>query len=310
MFRDPRAAARSGGARRAALTGATPPPGPSPAFARDAFEVGPSNQLAVRAADAVIAEPGTDATTRSSFTGRAAWARRTSLNAIGNELDRPERRRHAARRVRQRAAVHRRADRRAAGRQVERLARALPRGGRPRSSTTCSSWPARSGRRKSSSTSSTRCTPTGKQLVFASDVPPRQLDGLEERLRSRFEGGLVVEMQAPDRALREKLYARYLARRARRGSRPLICRILADRPASERARAHRHRASARRGRRHRGRRRSRSSSRAGSSSPLGAAVPARAGDVRQAADVVLPRRREDRVGAGPTSPAASIEELR
>jgi chromosomal replication initiator protein len=50
----------------------------------------------------------------------------------------------------------------------------------------------------------------GKQLVFASDRQPRQLDGLEERLRSRFEGGLVVEMQAPDRALRKKLYAHYL----------------------------------------------------------------------------------------------------
>jgi chromosomal replication initiator protein len=50
----------------------------------------------------------------------------------------------------------------------------------------------------------------GKQLVFASDRQPRQLDGLEERLRSRFEGGLVVEMQAPDRTLREKLYAHYL----------------------------------------------------------------------------------------------------
>ena len=33
----------------------------------------------------------------------------------------------------------------------------------------------------------------------------------DNRLRSRFEGGLVVEMQSPDRALREKLYARYLA---------------------------------------------------------------------------------------------------
>src|SRR6185436_10165638 len=50
----------------------------------------------------------------------------------------------------------------------------------------------------------------GKQLVFASDRPPRELSGLEERLRSRFEGGLVVAMQSPDRALREKLYARFL----------------------------------------------------------------------------------------------------
>ena len=50
----------------------------------------------------------------------------------------------------------------------------------------------------------------GKQLVIASDRPPRDLSGLEDRLRSRFEGGLVVEMQSPDRALRERLYARYL----------------------------------------------------------------------------------------------------
>jgi chromosomal replication initiator protein len=50
----------------------------------------------------------------------------------------------------------------------------------------------------------------GKQLVLASDRPPRELSGLEDRLRSRFEGGLVVPMQAPDRSLRERLYARYL----------------------------------------------------------------------------------------------------
>jgi chromosomal replication initiator protein len=50
----------------------------------------------------------------------------------------------------------------------------------------------------------------GKQLVIASDRPPRELSGLEERLRSRFEGGLVVQMQSPDRPLRERLFARFL----------------------------------------------------------------------------------------------------
>jgi chromosomal replication initiator protein len=50
----------------------------------------------------------------------------------------------------------------------------------------------------------------GKQLVIVSDRPPRELSGLEDRLRSRFEGGLVVNMQSPDRALRERLYSKFL----------------------------------------------------------------------------------------------------
>jgi chromosomal replication initiator protein len=69
----------------------------------------------------------------------------------------------------------------------------------------------------------------GKQLVFASDRPPRQLDGLEDRLRSRFEGGLVVEMQPPDRALRAKLYAHELAD-VEMPDRDALLSYLADRP--------------------------------------------------------------------------------
>ena len=51
----------------------------------------------------------------------------------------------------------------------------------------------------------------GKQIVLTSDRGPKELEGLEDRLRSRFEGGLVVGIEPPDRMLREKLYARYLS---------------------------------------------------------------------------------------------------
>jgi chromosomal replication initiator protein len=47
--------------------------------------------------------------------------------------------------------------------------------------------------------------------VLASDCPPRELVGLEDRLRSRFEGGLVVQIEAPDRELVGQLFTRFLS---------------------------------------------------------------------------------------------------
>ena len=39
---------------------------------------------------------------------------------------------------------------------------------------------------------------TKKQIIISSDKPPKEIETLEERLRSRFEWGLTVDIQSPD----------------------------------------------------------------------------------------------------------------
>jgi chromosomal replication initiator protein len=62
----------------------------------------------------------------------------------------------------------------------------------------------------------------GKQVVLTSDKPPAEVPDLEARLRSRFEGGLVTPIQAPDRALREQLFARFLVAAGREAESHLL----------------------------------------------------------------------------------------
>jgi chromosomal replication initiator protein len=228
LFRDPERLAEAAAFVESALAGAVPPAGPQPAFARAAYEQSASNQMAVRAADAVIAEPG-HRYNPLFLAGPSGVGKTHLLNAIGNEL---ARRGGSDCRV---ACV---------GAQlfIDELIAALQDG-------TVERFRARyraadalliddvqfvAGKERTQEELFhvfNHFHSAGKQLVFASDMPPKQIEGLEERLRSRFEGGLVAELNAPDRALREKLYGRFLAD-ARLGDSPELLGFLADRPAA------------------------------------------------------------------------------
>jgi chromosomal replication initiator protein len=71
---------------------------------------------------------------------------------------------------------------------------------------------------------------SGRQMIFTSAVPLASLDRLEARLRTRFEGGLVVELPPPDSAVRERVIARDLTTRLGASDQALAT-YLASRPA-------------------------------------------------------------------------------
>ena len=70
----------------------------------------------------------------------------------------------------------------------------------------------------------------GKQLVFTLNQVPREVDGLDDRLVSRFEGGLIADLSAPDRDLRLAVVKRELQQRAPEADENLAV-YLGDRPA-------------------------------------------------------------------------------
>lgn len=69
-----------------------------------------------------------------------------------------------------------------------------------------------------------------RQLVFTAPAHPNTLEGLEERIVSRLEGGLVAEIGEPDRELRRAVVERVLAQ-LNVAAEPALVDYLADRPA-------------------------------------------------------------------------------
>lgn len=61
---------------------------------------------------------------------------------------------------------------------------------------------------------------SGKQVVVAADRPPAELDGIDERVRSRMKGGVVVGLAAPDLTMRRAILESRVA--AARERNPLL----------------------------------------------------------------------------------------
>ena len=52
----------------------------------------------------------------------------------------------------------------------------------------------------------------GSQIVLTADRPPNKLSRIQERIKSRFSGGLVVDIQNPDFNLRSEIIKNKLSR--------------------------------------------------------------------------------------------------
>lgn len=208
LFRDPERLAEAEEFVEKALAGEMPPGGPNPAFTREGFDVGAANQLAVHAADAVIAQPGTRYNPLL-ITGPSGVGKTHLVHAIGNAIAARSAGTIAV------ACVHAQA-------LVEELIAAIQQG-------TVERWRSRyraagalviddiqflAGKERTQDEFFfvfNALIEDGKQIILSSDRAPREIPDLAARLRSRFEGGLIAEIQPPDRPLREKLAARFLA---------------------------------------------------------------------------------------------------
>jgi chromosomal replication initiator protein len=70
---------------------------------------------------------------------------------------------------------------------------------------------------------------SGRQMIFTSAVPLAELHGLEPRLRTRLEAGLVVELPAPDAEVRRQVARRELGKSGEPD--PALVEFFASRPA-------------------------------------------------------------------------------
>ncbi len=224
LFRDPDRLAEAEDAAESVRAGAAPPPAPSAAFPLDAYAVGPSNDVAVSALRAAIKQPG-KRYNPLVLIGKSGLGKTHLLNAVGLEL------------AKGRKAIVACLSTQAF---IDELIAAIE-GDR------VEWWRARY-RRATALLLDDIHLLAGKdrtqeelfnlfnlfqdqerQLVFTAPEHPNKLAGLEKRIVSRLEGGLVAELAEPDRAVRRAVLERLLAQQELAADSALLDYV-ADRP--------------------------------------------------------------------------------
>ena len=225
VFRDPERMDEAEAAAEKIRDGAAPPPAPSAAFPFESYVAGPSNDVALKAVRDVIAKPGKKYNPLV-IVGKSGLGKTHLLNAVGLELAKKKKNVVVACLSTQGF--------------VDELIAAID-GNR------VDWWRARYRRATALLLDDihllagkdrtqeelfnlfNQFLDADRQLVFTAPAHPNTLDGLEERIVSRLEGGLVAEIAAPDKELRRSVLERLLTQQ-RVPLEPALLDYLADRP--------------------------------------------------------------------------------
>ena len=225
VFRDPERLDEAESAAARIREGAAPPPGPSASFPLAEFAVGPSNEAAINAVRAVLKQPGKKYNPLV-LVGRSGLGKTHLLHALRLEL--------AGRRGAVIACLSTQTF-------IDELVAAID-GGR------VDWWRARYRRATALLLDDVHLLAgkertqeelfalfdlllgKNRQLVFTAPIVPGALEGIEERIVSRLEGGLVVELLEPDREVK-RAALELEATRAGIVPEPALLDYLASRPA-------------------------------------------------------------------------------